>query len=49
MMAPRFKYQNVEMSHRVEFVDDVKNILFDERINVEDTNFLSQWNLAPFE
>jgi hypothetical protein len=29
MMAPRFKYQNVDMSHRVEFIDDVRSIIYD--------------------
>lgn len=29
MMAPRFKYQNIEMSHHVDFIDDVREIIYD--------------------
>jgi hypothetical protein len=48
MMAPRFKYQNVEMSHRVDFIDEIKSIIYDERQNVDDANLLKKWTLAPF-
>lgn len=49
MMAPRFKYQNVEMSHHVEFIDDVRSIIYDERTNPDDANLLKKWDLAPFQ
>lgn len=29
MMTNRFKYQNVEMTHKVEFFDEMRNIIYD--------------------
>jgi hypothetical protein len=49
MMAPRFKYQNVEMSHHVEFIDDVRGIIYDEKTNADDNMLLKKWDLSPFE
>lgn len=48
-MAPRFKYQNVEMSHHVEFIDDVRSIIYDEKTNADDNMLLKKWDLSPFE
>lgn len=48
-MSSRFKYQNVDMSHKVEFIDDVRNIIYDERTNPEDASLLKKWDLAPFQ
>ena len=37
------------MSHRVDFIDDVRSIIYDEKTNPEDSMLLKKWELAPFE
>lgn len=47
----KYKYQDVEMSHKIEFLDDMKTLIFDPKRFPEDQNLFSsnsQWKLVPF-
>lgn len=48
----KYKYQDVEMTHKVEFLDDMKQLIFDPKRYPEDLNLFttnSDWRLVGFE
>lgn len=48
----KYKYQDVEMSHKIEFLDDMKSLIFDPKRFPEDQNLFtssSGWKLIAFE
>lgn len=48
----KFKYQDVEMSHKIDFLDDMKSLIFDPKRFPEDANLFTQnsgWKLVAFE
>lgn len=44
-----FKYQTVDMSNKVEFTDDMRKLIYDEKAFPEDLKVFnaSDWQLAP--
>jgi hypothetical protein len=48
----KYKYQDVEMSHKIDFLEDMKSLIFDPKRFPEDqTLFISNsgWKLVAFE
>lgn len=48
----KYKYQDVEMSHKIEFLDDMKSLIFDPKRFPEDQTLFasnSGWKLVAFE
>ena len=48
----KYKYQDVEMSHKIEFLEDMKTLIFDPKRFPEDQNLFtstSGWKLIAFE
>jgi hypothetical protein len=48
----RYKYQDVEMSHKIEFLDDMKTLIFDPKRFPDDQGLFSassEWRLIPFD
>lgn len=48
----KYQYQSIEMMHKVEFLDDMKNMIFDPKRFPDDLNMFnpaSDWKLIGFE
>lgn len=44
-------YQSVDFSHKIDFLDDMKSLIFDPKRFPEDANLFkhdSRWNLVAF-
>lgn len=49
LQAQPFKYQNVEMSAKVQFTDDIRKLIYNEKSFPEDARVFTatDWHLAP--
>ena len=48
----KYKYQDIEMAHKIDFLEDMKNLIYDPKKFPEDLNMFtsqSDWKLIGFE